>query len=136
MGQPHFICDNCIKEVPQDAEVCPHCGKSFASVKCPACGFVGEAKQFYEGCPICGYLSLPPSEKPPAKAVPTNKKREPSDTHALMHKRLSFRETVGAVRAILIAIIAKSQTMGLPLWVYVVTILAFISMCVALFSIE
>ena len=36
---PKFFCENCGKEVKRNTKVCPYCGKFFASVKCPACGY-------------------------------------------------------------------------------------------------
>ena len=52
---PRFFCESCGAEVPRDAKDCPKCGKSFASVRCPSCGFIGEEALFREGCPACGY---------------------------------------------------------------------------------
>jgi len=51
--------------VPLDAKNCPACGKFFASVRCPKCGFAGEEGLFKDGCPICGY-SATPGGKPAA----------------------------------------------------------------------
>jgi uncharacterized membrane protein YvbJ len=56
---PLFYCDNCGSEVLQDEPFCPKCGRKFASVRCPACGFSGEEKLFDNGCPQCGYQVLP-----------------------------------------------------------------------------
>jgi len=53
--KPRFFCDNCGAEVPRDGKRCPNCGRYFASVRCPACGFTGEETLFREGCPVCGY---------------------------------------------------------------------------------
>ncbi|MDR3159981.1 MAG: hypothetical protein LBU28_00020 [Spirochaetaceae bacterium] len=43
----------------RDVKHCPRCGRYFASVRCPACGFVGDEGVFKGGCPVCGY-SAPP----------------------------------------------------------------------------
>jgi rRNA maturation protein Nop10 len=59
---PRFFCENCGAEVPRAAKNCPRCGKYFASVKCPGCGFVGEEELFKEGCPVCGYSTAPAKE--------------------------------------------------------------------------
>jgi Zn finger protein HypA/HybF involved in hydrogenase expression len=56
---PLFYCDNCGTEVSQDEPFCPKCGRKFASIRCPACGFSGEEKLFDNGCPQCGYQVLP-----------------------------------------------------------------------------
>ncbi|MEL3906858.1 MAG: hypothetical protein P1P65_07535 [Treponema sp.] len=52
---PKFFCENCKAEVRRDAMICPHCGRFFASVRCPACEFTGTHKEFKDGCPACGY---------------------------------------------------------------------------------
>jgi uncharacterized membrane protein YvbJ len=52
---PRFFCENCGAEVPRNAKNCPKCGRFFASVKCPSCGFTGEEALFKGGCPVCGY---------------------------------------------------------------------------------
>jgi uncharacterized membrane protein YvbJ len=56
---PLFYCDNCGAEVSQSEPSCPSCGRKFASIRCPACGFSGEEKRFDNGCPECGYQVLP-----------------------------------------------------------------------------
>ena len=50
-----FRCDNCGHHVPLKHDACPHCGKRFTAVLCPACGFEGDASLFRGGCPSCGY---------------------------------------------------------------------------------
>lgn len=52
---PKFFCEYCGTEVRQRDRVCPHCGRFFASVKCPSCGFSGDSHVFKDGCPVCGY---------------------------------------------------------------------------------
>jgi hypothetical protein len=42
------------------AASCPRCGRFFASVRCPKCGFSGKDEDFAQGCPVCGY-STPPT---------------------------------------------------------------------------
>ncbi|AEF85727.1 conserved hypothetical protein [Treponema primitia ZAS-2] len=61
----HFFCENCGAEVKRDSKNCPKCGRSFASILCPACGFVGEEALFAGGCPVCGYTA-------PAQGAPKN----------------------------------------------------------------
>jgi predicted RNA-binding Zn-ribbon protein involved in translation (DUF1610 family) len=76
-GSPRFFCENCGAEVPRDAKRCPQCGRSFASVRCPACDFVGAEYLFAGGCPVCGY-SAPGGNAsgPPPKAAPPPSRRE------------------------------------------------------------
>jgi predicted amidophosphoribosyltransferase len=56
---PRFFCDNCGYEVGNEVKTCPHCGRIFASVRCPACDFTGAEKMFLNGCPMCGYSAEP-----------------------------------------------------------------------------
>ncbi|MFQ3621621.1 MAG: zinc ribbon domain-containing protein [Spirochaetales bacterium] len=55
--KPRFFCEHCKNEVSARDKVCPHCGRFFSEVRCPKCGFTGEGKLFFDGCPNCGYLS-------------------------------------------------------------------------------
>jgi hypothetical protein len=95
-GRPRFFCENCGAEVPKTAKHCPQCGRYFASVRCPACGFVGDEGLFTGGCPACGYSA-------PAGTAP-----KPGS---------GKREAAGA----------------LPWWVYLVTLLALLAVCGALY---
>lgn len=52
---PRFFCDGCGREVDASDERCPSCGKFFASIRCPKCGFTGDQGVFLSGCPVCGY---------------------------------------------------------------------------------
>jgi uncharacterized membrane protein YvbJ len=52
---PHFYCENCGKQVPSTAKVCPGCGRFFSDVRCPRCGRTGQPEEFTSGCPDCGY---------------------------------------------------------------------------------
>ena len=75
---PRFFCESCGAEVPRNAKTCPQCGRYFASVLCPSCGFSGEESLFKGGCPVCGYSTgkgrgdLPgfPEGKKPAGPLP------------------------------------------------------------------
>ncbi|MDR0998592.1 MAG: zinc ribbon domain-containing protein, partial [Treponema sp.] len=57
MKAPRFFCDNCGAEVDRDTKKCPQCGRFFASVRCPRCGYTGPEGNFAIGCPACGYSS-------------------------------------------------------------------------------
>jgi hypothetical protein len=96
-GRPRFFCEHCGAEVPKDAKHCPQCGRSFASVLCPSCGFAGNPDLFTGGCPVCGY-SAPPAPE-------TGKESPPKTAPA------------GA----------------LPWWVYLLTALALLALCGALY---
>jgi ssDNA-binding Zn-finger/Zn-ribbon topoisomerase 1 len=73
--KPRFFCDNCGAEVPMSAKSCPQCGRFFASVRCPKCGFTGRDEDFARGCPACGYSASP--QGTPGKAGGALKKHEP-----------------------------------------------------------
>ncbi len=60
---PKFFCENCNNEVKRNTRVCPHCGRFFASVKCPSCNFEGSSEVFVGGCPSCGYAVNSDSKK-------------------------------------------------------------------------
>jgi len=91
--KPRFFCDNCGNEVARDAKVCERCGRFFASVRCPSCGYTSGEKAFSNGCPSCGYSAPRVENQPP--------------------RRLST---------------------PLPLWVYILSICAFIAVCAVLAS--
>jgi uncharacterized membrane protein YvbJ len=69
MKKPRFFCEHCGAEVRPDEKACPRCGRFFASVRCPFCGFSGGEKLFAGGCPVCGYSS-PGSRSRPAPDTP------------------------------------------------------------------
>jgi predicted RNA-binding Zn-ribbon protein involved in translation (DUF1610 family) len=97
--KPRFFCDNCGVEVERNTKACPHCGRFFAAVRCPACGFTGEENTFRQGCPSCGYSAPKPGSYPPVKKAPSGP----------------------------LVPVGK-----LPLWVYILSICAFIGICVVL----
>jgi hypothetical protein len=41
--------------VGRDERACPECGRLFTSVLCPTCGYSAEPSKFIDGCPVCGY---------------------------------------------------------------------------------
>ena len=59
METPKFFCENCGSEVKRNAHFCPHCGRLFASVRCPSCNYFGTSSQFEK----CGYAFHPEKEK-------------------------------------------------------------------------
>ncbi len=91
---PKFFCEYCGTEVRQNDKVCPHCGRFFASVKCPSCGFAGDSRAFRNGCPVCGY------------AVKTDDASRTGSTHQVQKRPLGKR---------------SSATDPLPWWIYVLS---------------
>ena len=60
--EARFFCENCNKEVENNARFCKYCGKFFVSVRCPECGKVGNHNDFVNGCPRCGYAQKQKNE--------------------------------------------------------------------------
>ena len=100
--KPRFFCENCNAEVKRDAKFCSKCGHFFASVRCPVCGKTGNASEFKNGCPQCGYAmgsgSVP--QKQPAEQSYNKKPTEKDDR--------------------------------LPLWIYIMTITVLLIVIVSL----
>jgi uncharacterized membrane protein YvbJ len=94
---PLFYCDNCGAQVGQDEPACPRCGRKFASIRCPACGYSGEEKQFDDGCPKCGYQVIP------GKGVHRNKGRGSRGHHGYV----------------------ADKKEALPVWCYILTLAFF-----------
>jgi predicted RNA-binding Zn-ribbon protein involved in translation (DUF1610 family) len=98
---PLFYCDNCGTVVLQDDTSCPGCGRKFASIRCPACGFSGEEELFDDGCPKCGYQVL--DENGTRKNRPSASRRG--------GKKTAHTSTAGE---------------ALPAWVYFLTFAFFV----------
>ena len=99
--QPKFFCENCNSEVRRDAMICPHCGRFFASVRCPACEFTGTHKEFKDGCPSCGYAFTSDVQK-----------NEKGNTKKVKQKKLGIIRHTGYKAN------ARPDTDPLPLWIY------------------
>ncbi|HHU36278.1 MAG TPA: zinc-ribbon domain-containing protein [Treponema sp.] len=80
--RPKFFCEHCGTEVRQNSRVCTHCGRFFASVKCPNCGFTGDSHAFKDGCPTCGY-AFPKDGENGSAPQKNKKKRKPNETDPL-----------------------------------------------------
>ena len=103
---PRFFCESCGEEVPRNAKNCPKCGRYFASVLCPACGFSGGEALFGEGCPSCGYSS-----------------KGKEGQNSLWGNGGAFPDNPER----------KKPAGALPLWVYLITAAAFTFILAALF---
>ncbi|MCR5218315.1 zinc ribbon domain-containing protein [Treponema sp.] len=69
-----YFCENCNSEVAWNARFCPKCGKFFAAVRCPECGYVGSHRDFKTGCPKCHYSFTGGTDNIPANADGTFRK--------------------------------------------------------------
>jgi hypothetical protein len=71
-----FFCDSCGAAVWAKADTCPACGKTFAAVRCPQCGYEGKPSDFVRGCVVCGYMApeggrgKPRSQARPRRELP------------------------------------------------------------------
>ena len=125
-----FFCESCGSEVPRNSKVCPTCGKFFASVRCPQCGRIGSNEDFKNGCPTCGYAVNPDSELARGnfgmpgvfgKGKTGNNKYGVSGLLGLSRSR-SRNVGGGYVES------------GLPIWVYIVSLVILAALCVGLYS--
>ncbi|MDR0399702.1 MAG: zinc ribbon domain-containing protein [Treponema sp.] len=118
MGKkPIFFCDNCGAEVPMSAKSCPRCGRFFASVRCPECGFTGQEEDFVQGCPECGYSSSP-ARKPPGADPPrggNSKRRAP-------RSRIPGRTA------------SREPALSPPLWLYLIAAVTLIGVLMLLYN--
>jgi predicted RNA-binding Zn-ribbon protein involved in translation (DUF1610 family) len=109
--KPLFFCDHCGSEVSQEATECSQCGRSFASVRCPICGFIGEGKIFNQGCPNCGYSEPSGTSEP--------KEREPLGSF-YHQKQKSASQHISSLEL-------------LPIWVYILTGIIFFGVLAVLY---
>ncbi|MDR3148260.1 MAG: zinc ribbon domain-containing protein [Treponema sp.] len=118
--KPRFFCDNCGAEVPKSAKSCPACGRFFASVRCPQCGFTGKDEDFARGCPVCGY-STPPGAGRTGPVTPAG----PSKPAANSGRTAPWSRGPGPPR---------EPVFTLPFWLYLVAALALICVLVLLYN--
>ncbi|MDR2376058.1 MAG: zinc-ribbon domain-containing protein [Treponema sp.] len=116
MGKkPRFFCDNCGAEVVMSAKSCPACGRFFASVRCPACGFTGREEDFVRGCPSCGYSTPPAGPSGAGNPKANSAKGVP----------WSGRRGQAAPR---------EPGFALPFWLYLVAVLALVCVLALLYN--
>jgi uncharacterized membrane protein YvbJ len=111
--KPRFFCDNCGAEVAQAAKSCPKCGRFFASVRCPKCGYTGRDDDFAHGCPNCGY-SAPIGEPSGSPSKPSGNSKKP------------WRWERGQK--------APADTGPLPFWMYLLAVLILICVLAILYN--
>jgi uncharacterized membrane protein YvbJ len=97
-----FICEHCGASVKRDSKSCPQCGRPFANIRCPVCGFEGGERLFSAGCPSCGYTAA-------KRAVP---------------KQGTIKRSAGRPPPFIAG--------ELSVWVYALAILAFVGVLVIL----
>ena len=114
--QPKFFCENCNAEVRRDAMICPYCGRFFASVRCPSCGFTGTHKEFKDGCPSCGYAFTPDIQE--------NKKSKTKKRKKKKFRIMRYAE--GNINV-------RTDTDPLPLWIYGLVLLLCAALAIIFF---
>lgn len=107
-----FYCESCGSEVPQNAKFCNTCGKFFTFVRCPKCQFTGDSKKFTNGCPKCGYAL------------------KKTDTRQGIGHKKSSGFTWNRSRNNK----EGTEDSSLPVWIYIVTILALIAVVFGVYS--
>ena len=122
-----FFCESCGSEVPGRAKVCPVCGKFFASVRCPKCGRTGVSEDFKNGCPTCGYAVNPDdfyAGKYDYAFENINKKGKKNKNKSLASGKSSSNKYNNYYNG----------DSGLPVWVYVVTLVVLVGLIICLYS--
>ena len=128
-----FFCESCGSEVPRNAKVCPVCGKFFAAVRCPQCGRTGTSDEFKNGCPSCGYAvdltsyflgQIDDEETPKNKKEKKRKQKNKFNNIAFT----GYKDNTTSKNS------SYSPDSSLPVWIYVVTIVVFIILCICLYS--
>ena len=121
-----FFCESCGSEVPRNSRVCPTCGKFFASVRCPQCGKTGTNDDFKKGCPSCGYAVNPDLANSSASFQPGLSNINYKHLNSVSGFRNAFyskkKKKTGYVES------------GLPIWIYISTVVVLIILVAILYS--
>lgn len=120
--QAKFFCENCGEEVAQNARFCKKCGRFFSAVRCPACGKVGSAHAFVNGCPSCGYAEKQKNGKPGADGLEKPGESGFSDSAARNKKNYFYFHKKHPAK--------KQGSVSLPIWIYCLTFLILVVMIV------
>ena len=127
-GEAKFFCESCGAEVPGRSKVCPVCGKFFASVRCPKCGRTGESEDFKNGCPTCGYAVITDGLNDNSYGQSHN--YSDNSRKNKKNKKGFFSFNLGKNN------VHQSQDnndSGLPVWVYILTVLVFIILIICMY---
>ena len=116
-----FFCENCGAEVGENARFCPTCGRFFASVRCPQCGYTGSTSAFKKGCPKCHY-AMPPSES--IKSAPPSVKTKKSIFSSFFRNK---KNTTSDNKNIF------SAEEGVPAWMYIASMITILFIIALIF---
>lgn len=124
-----FFCESCGSEVPRNSRVCPTCGKFFASVRCPQCGRTGTNDDFKNGCPTCGYAINPDLLGSSSYQADGNSniKYKNSTSSSFFRNIFSSKNSKSKANS-------GYVDSGLPIWVYLSTLLVLIVLVALLYS--
>ena len=126
-----FFCESCGSEVPRNSKVCPTCGKFFASVRCPQCGRIGSNEDFKNGCPTCGYAVNPDDGfRRGNYGIPAG---FGSGRKGTAGRGFGTRGLLGLSRRGGTAGSGYVES-GLPVWVYIVSLLILAALVAGLYS--
>ena len=126
-----FFCESCGAEVPRNSKTCPICGKFFASVRCPQCGRIGSNEDFKNGCPTCGYAVNPDDGFNRGSSGGLFGSRNNKNGKA--NKGYGARGLLGLSRPGNRAGTGYVES-GLPIWVYIISLLILAALVVGLYS--
>lgn len=107
--KPNYFCEACGEQVDKWDIRCPHCGKQFDSIKCPQCNYSGNAQEFSNGCPSCGFMS-----EEQKKAAAIRNKTQQTKTRTLT---LPSPQSVNTGGRILLILILLAVIAGLARWI-------------------
>lgn len=113
-----FFCENCGSEVDKNAKFCDKCGRFFASVRCPSCGYTGSNNEFTHGCPKCGYADKSKATDNDYSSFP--KYKWAPKNHFYIHGKAKSHSTNGVKQK------SSYSNSTLPLWIYISTISALL----------
>ncbi len=125
-SKPKYFCENCGEEVAANARFCPHCGKFFAAVRCPSCGYMGSVNDFKNGCPRCHYAMSQEDIYGPGQ-VPSflQDKKQKKGKKAKKTRSIASRKKQGNI--------ASSDV---PTWLLIVSLIVLIGLVIALLNIK
>ena len=123
-----FFCESCGAEVSQNARVCTNCGKFFSAVRCPHCGRIGRTEEFIHGCPECGYAVSPSQSIIGSGLNPQSKSKYKKGKSFGNKSFFSFGSIFGSRGN------KAAYDSRLPLWIYIVCILALVFLVIAFYS--
>ncbi len=124
-SKPKYFCENCGEEVAANARFCPHCGKFFAAVRCPSCGYMGSVNDFKNGCPRCHYAMSQEDIYGPGQ-VPSflQDKKKKKGKKAKKSKSIASRKK------------GSNTSSDVPTWLLIASLIVLTGLVIALLNIK